>query len=590
VALLIQKLIDKLLVDLHPSRLFPEKLCFRFRSHLEGCECGTYLKVQKTRSRSVSTLLLGDFNAQETVLQCSCCKRIYGSEQLQSLVPSHCKFGFDIIVKVGKALFLQCRNDLDIQQDLHRNNNVSISLSEINYLGKKFIVYLALAHQDCQEELKQFMQNQGGYILHLDGTCEGGNPHLMSSIDEISHIVLHNQKIPSENSDFIIPYLQHIKKNYGIPLALVHDLGTGILKAVAEVFPGILDFICHFHFLKAQGKNLFENDYHAIRQSLQSFKLLAQLRKIAKLLKLAIDENETMMMGLNEYLQIQDNEGKQKIKSNSTVKAYLLITWILEANNASHGFGFPFDRVHFDTYQRLQQAYPLLKELKPSISKGLLPLTLLHKIIIDPELESSADRMAEKAEVFDQLRRAMRIALPEEKQGLNDDGDPDINTIEKAVTQFCQDEKIIALAKNNSHYQRLLKQIDKFKDKLFADPIKSSTPAGEIWVQPQRTNNIMEQYFREIKSHYRKKNGRSSLSKTLQAMLADTALVKNLTNTNYMNILLKGRLGLEERFAEIDSEQVRLKLKEESEHLNKYPWGMKKIFKMSDLPEKLKAA
>jgi len=403
---LIRKLIDQLSGDLKPSRLFPETLSFRFRSYQEQCDCKNDLKVQKTRSRILSTLLLGDFNAQETILQCPCCKTTYFSEQLQSLVPAQGKFGFDIIVKVGKALFLQCRNDLDVQQALLEENNVSVSLSEINYLGKKFIAYLALAHHDCQEELKQYMQTQGGYILHLDGTCEGGSPHLMSSIDELSHIMMHNQKIPSENSDYIIPFLQYIKKNYGNPLALVHDMGTGILKAVAEVFPDILDFICHFHFLKAQGKNLFEDDYNAIRQHLLSYKLAAQLRKMAKLLKGAIDDDEAMIMGLNEYLQIKNDEDKQKVEPSSTIKAYLLITWILEANNASHGFGFPFDRVHFDTYQRLQQAYPILKGLKPSIDKGLLPLMLLHKIVINPELERSAEKMAEKAQcVLPYLRR-----------------------------------------------------------------------------------------------------------------------------------------------------------------------------------------
>ena len=586
---MIRKLIDQLSIDLNPSRLFPEKLAFRFRPSQERCDCGTYLKVQKTRSRLLSTLLLGDFDAQETVLQCSCCKKIYCSEQLQSLVPSQGKFGFDIIVKVGSALFLQCRNDLEIRQALYKENNVSISLSEINHLGKKFIVYLALAHQDCQEELKQAMQLQGGYILHLDGTCEGGSPHLMSSIDEISQIVMHNQKIPSENSDYIIPFLQHIKESYGNPLALVHDMGTGILRAVAVVFPETLDFICHFHFLKAQGKNLFEHDYNTIRRHLLAYKLPTQLRKIAKALKLAIADDEVMEMGLNHYLQMQDGEEKQKVELNPTVKAYLLITWVLEANNASHGFGFPFDRVHFDTYHRLQLAYPVLKELKPLIGKGLLALTLLHKIIVDPALESTAARMAEKTQVFDQLRRSMRIALPEDKKGLNDEGDSDIKTIEKAVTQFCQDKKIIELAKNNNDYKRMLKQIDKFKDKLFADPIKVSTPAGEIMVQPQRTNNIMEQFFREEKRHYRKKSGQSSLGKTLKAMLADTPLVKNLTNTDYMKILLQGKPSLEERFADIDIEQVRLKLKEEAEQLRKYPRGMREIFKIPDLPEKLKS-
>ncbi len=543
--------------------------------------------MQKTRPRILSTLHLGNFNAQETIIQCPCCKRTYASEQLQSLVPFQGKFGFDIIVKVGRALFLQCRNDVDIQQVLFKENNVSISLSEINYLSKKFIVYLALSHQDCKEELKHHMQVQGGYILHLDGTCEGESPHLMSSIDEISRIVMHNQKMPSENSDYITPFLEHIKESYGNPLALVHDMGAGILLAVSEVFPGILDFICHFHFLKAQGKNLFEQDYSTIRRHLRSYKLSTQLRKIAKALKQAIDEDEVMVTELTTYLQVQNAKDSQSSEICPTIRVYLLITWILEAGKASHGFGFPFDRVYFDTYNRLQQAYPTLRNLKSSIGKGLLPLMLLHKVVVDTSLKSVSIRMTEKTQVFDQLRQCMRIALPDDKQGLNDDGHPDIKTIEKAVSQFCQDEKIIELASSNYHYKRLLKQIDKFKDKLFADPIKVKTPAGDIMIQPQRTNNIMEQFFREEKRRCRKKSGQLSLSRTLKGMLADTALVKNLTNADYMGILLKGKPSLEERFADIDAKQVRLKLKEEAEQLKKYPRGMAVIFKIPDLPEQL---
>ena len=46
--------------------------------------------------------------------------------------------------------------------------------------------------------------------------------------------------------------------------------------------------------------------------------------------------------------------------------------------------------------------------------------------------------------------------------------------------------------------------------------------------------------------------------------------------------------SLEERFAEIGINQVRLKLRKEAEHLAKYPKGMKKIFQMPNMPAKLK--
>ncbi|MGO8698627.1 MAG: hypothetical protein ACLQVY_13005, partial [Limisphaerales bacterium] len=83
--------------------------------------------------------------------------------------------------------------------------------------------------------------------LELDGTCDGGGPLLMSSLDSISEIVLGNVKVPSEKTEQIIPFLQELKARYGKPVAVVHDMGRGILAAVQEVFPGLPDFICHFH-------------------------------------------------------------------------------------------------------------------------------------------------------------------------------------------------------------------------------------------------------------------------------------------------------------------------------------------------------
>ena len=42
----------------------------------------------------------------------------------------------------------------------------------------------------------------------------------------------------------------------------------------------------------------------------------------------------------------------------------------------------------------------------------------------------------------------------------------------------------------------------------------------------------------------------------LQTMLADTPLVKNLDNDEYMKILLDGKANLEELFADLDMESI----------------------------------
>jgi transposase-like protein len=90
----------------------------------------------------------------------------------------------------------------------------------------------------------------------------------MSSIDSLSEIVLGNVKLPAEDEQHIMPFLRRIKQAYGIPLALVHDMGKGILKAVATVFPEVPDFICHFHFLRDIGKDFLGTEYDTIRKRL----------------------------------------------------------------------------------------------------------------------------------------------------------------------------------------------------------------------------------------------------------------------------------------------------------------------------------
>jgi hypothetical protein len=91
----------------------------------------------------------------------------------------------------------------------------------------------------------------------------------------------------------------------------------------------------------------------------------------------------------------------------------------------------------------------------------------------------------------------------------------------------------------------------KYWDRLFADPILVNTPKGKITVYPQRTNNIMERFFRDFKRGDRKKTGNISVNRMLQAMLADTSLVRNLKNPEYLDILLDGCPNLEQRFARI---------------------------------------
>jgi hypothetical protein len=552
---------------------------------VEQCNCcAGKLLIHKTSRKTVSTLNIGEFEAIEIQKKCLPCQIIFRSQELGTLTPHGGKFGFDVIEFVGRALFIRCYNESQIQSELALRN-VLISQNEISFLGKRFIVYLMLAHQASHVELKRHLDLKGGYILHMDGTCEGDSPHLFSCIDGLSNIVLGNRKMPTEDSQYIIPLLQHIKSDYGLPIACVHDMGNAILKSVNQVFPDIPDFICHFHFLRDLGKDLFDFEYRTIRRYTRSYNVQAKLKKLSKQLKQIIDNDPLLIDSLNGYLSHQSIQCS-KDSLDPRLSAYIVISWVLEYNSIGNGLGFPFDRPHLEFYLRLKEAYPTLKQLK---QKGVdnIPINVMSRTLTDQALQKLVQKIQDKIIIFDELRNTMRIACPDNTQGLNDKGDDDIKTIEKRVNQLRHSSTMVKLASSDISYHKMVKQIDKYWDKLFADPIEIETPSGMLMIQPQRTNNLMEQSFRFLKRDRRKKSGLHSLTKTLKGMLADTPLVRNLSNPDYLKILLKGKETLVERFAEIDIQQVHKEEKENEKRWRKYPKRMNKLFKIPHLPQKM---
>lgn len=553
--------------------------------------CNSRLHVQKTADlKNIVTMHIGAFVAKQSVLFCPHGHGSYKSEQLQKLSPKGGTFGFDVIVEVGMSMFVHCRSNQEVIADL-ATKNVFMPEREVSYLGRKFITYLALCHRQSQPVLKEYLSDRGGYILHLDGTCEGDSPNLFCGLDGLSELVLDTIKIASEKKDQLIPFFRDIKAQFGEPRAMVHDMGKGIINAVAEVFPNTPDFICHFHFLRDIGKDLLLSDYTAFSKRLQKFKVRGILRQRAKYLESKIDPESNDINAIVESIRCA---GKQKVnlKSVPVIVEYALIHWIFQYLNQSSGYGFPFDRPHLDFYRRLQEVYRLLVKIKDvklneneNVNKSVVRT---HKILTefaeDKRLNDLAKDLEIKAKVFDKLREAMRIAIAEGKDGINDDGDSaDMKTIKEKVTAF---RKWLPLNKHREKtYAAMISQIDKYWEKLFADPISMETPQGIVTVQPQRTNNILERFCRDEKRRGRKKTGTASLNKMLKAVLASTPLVRNLRNEEYLNIILNGCSDLAERFAQIDAHLVRQEMANNSQDTDKILPSVKKMIKDVRLTE-----
>ena len=590
VAKIVRKTIDRLMLNISNRSLFSIPRSFSFKPAGLSCpRCHRKLKVQKTLpTKRVATLEIGDFIAHETVYRCELCGRIFHSEELRKLVPQKCNFGYDVIVFIGESVFLHCRSYQEIFWDL-RERNLTISESEIAFLAKKFVIYLSLLHRRARRKIRKFMKLNGGYILHIDGTCEGGSPHLISAIDGITEIVLENIKLPSENAADLIPFLEKIKKAYGVPMAVVSDMAKAILAAVKKVFKKVPHLLCHYHFLRDLGKDLFGQENDVIRKRLKYHGIQSRLGKRALELKKSVDATPKIVEAFAAMME-GGKELKDCFTAHMGLTTYLLIKWALAGKKQGQGRGFPFDQGDLVFYQRLVQLHEVLrkhfgakrrgkrkeKSLYDKIYCDLLP------VVKDPLLRKAAAKMEEKLIEFNRLREAMRITVAESKLGLNDNGDSsNMKAIEKAVEKFVKQLRKNKAYEKDEGYQKMIRQLEKYWGMLFADPIVVKTKTGPIVIQPQRTNNISEQHFRKLMRNYCKRNGFRAMGKTIRTMIAATPLVMNLKNQDYLDILLNGKT-LAERFAELDPEDVREEMKRARSDAEMLSPKIKKIIKNPD--------
>jgi len=562
--------VKELAGQLTPERLFSERPVLEFRPDVDVCDkCGASLLVEKTQRKKAATISMGMFWAKEVVLVCGNCSdslRRRSSDLERTILPNG-RFGYDVLVYIGQQMFLQHRNEAEICRQLQQRG-IEICRSEVGYPARKFVLYLAIAHRQSSPEIRKKMRLQGGYILHIDGTTEGGALHLITIIDGISGIVLDNAKTDSEAQDQLTPLLERVKETFGKPLAAVHDMGKGIINAVETVFKGTPDYICHFHFLRDIGKDLLGEHNDILRKRLRRHSIQTALRKYAMSIKVRAENNGLQFSTIANIVE-KECRGENQISLLKTplVLAYLLVNWALEGKRIGKGYGFPFDRTYLTFYHRIKEVHRSVNKLR-RVAQNTQGYEgrLLGKIwkatgdvVNDPVLKANTKTLEQKAAIFDKLRNAMRIASPKDRDALNDDGHSmqQIATIEYGVTEFHSWLSNITSENKDASYGKMLAQIEKYWEKLFAKPIVQQTSKGPVTIYPQRTNNDLERFFRDFKKGYRKRSGKNSLSRTLKAMLTDTPLVKNLHDARYMEIVLDGENSLEERFARIDAETIR---------------------------------
>jgi hypothetical protein len=521
------------------------------------CEdCQARLRRQRTSTHYPIGLLLGQPRVHLVEKQCPVCRRIFRAEDYPELVPPHGNHAFDLVVEVGLASFLRHRQNGEIGQELRARWGLQLPCSTIREQAQSFLDYLAAAHQAHVPELRERLQKDGGYVLHVDGTCEAGTEIIFNAVAGNRGWTLAGCKMATEDTAQIQSLLRRCVEWFGPPLALVRDLSPQIEAAHQQVMPGVPDLICHYHFLENVGAKLCEKHHSRLIACLRRLKIRPALGSLRHdLVRHAKQKGCFTPAQIEQLLTAPEQTTDLDPAQRRWALAYLLLSWLEDYGADLQGEYFPFDLPSLALYRRYRTAHAfLVQTLAATGSPGQEFQTLetirrhLAPVVEDKELVAVAARLEKAEGLFNELRDVLRLTSDGHRPLLHQRPVPDgpfqarqrEEHIHKWMLQLEQRPASEADADRATDRAIVQDYLQKYHRKLVGHVIVLSGLQEPFVVQ--RTNNPSEHTFGRKKQGLRRKLGTKNLARYVQAMRPEEFLVDNLRDPDYLQIVCGGNL------------------------------------------------
>jgi len=550
------------------------------------------MHVQKTFSHSGRTILHGTFRVRETVHVCAAgCRHPGGAlvtrraESVTDHLLPRRTVGYDVMVYVGLATFLNHRQRDEIRAELLGVHKVDLSAGEVTDLSRLFLRYLEALHESRQEEIRRALVADGGYPLHVDATGEDGRGTLLVLMAGWRCWVLDAFKIPTERAELILPALRSVAERFGPPCAVMRDLGKAVVPAVADFLeesaPGIPALSCHLHFLRDVGSDLLDTSHSQLRSLFRQSKLRPNLSTLARDLGRKLGED--IGQAREDVRQWQEREEEGHVLPSgraglATVRAFT--QWVLDYPADSNNDGFPFDRPYLDLYDRCitaRRAADAFLRKPPEDQAVHRALKRLRRALEPIDSQSPpgpvAERLRKRAELFDELRDALRLAPKTDGRNTvspretltTEEAIAELNDVRTAVETLTASLKTRRPQRGPAEDRReaidiILKHIETYGESLWGHVVTLTTPHGSVARVVDRTNNVLEGYFGGFKHGERRRSGRKTLTQDLERLPAAATLVSNLARPDYVELVCGSLENLAGAFADIDADRKRRKL------------------------------
>jgi len=323
-----------------------------YRPEFEVCqECGSKLRRSHTAWRKT---IIGLSEVREVYNQayrcenrekCSQGAQVYRSVYADGLSIPYQTYGLDVVVYIGQARLRRYKSIPEIHRELTESRyEVPISERHVQNLFDVYLTLLACSHGKRIGKKRAEIKANGGIVLGVDGARpEKGQPGLYIFRDALTGTRLHAVTLQSADSEALKRELKVVKE-LGLPIqAVISDDEQAIVKAVADILPGIPHGLCQLHFLKAVQKPVYAQD-RTLAKELRSH--LRPLNRVERLLqsnpKLTKELSGAQRQALRRYLDslramlLTKGQAPFRLAGMSIFESLTLFTNSLAASQASH--------------------------------------------------------------------------------------------------------------------------------------------------------------------------------------------------------------------------------------------------------------
>lgn len=541
-------------------------------------QCSGGTKVQKTKQRGVATLYHGPFVARETVRVCKDgCRHPSGhlvtvrSEALAQQVASGAKYGYDIEVHVGLERFIHHRQREEIQAGLREKHGIDLSTGEISILANRFLNHLEELHTSRASMLRAALAQDGGYPLHIDASGEDGRGTLFVAYAGWRKWVLGSWKLTTERADQVLPCMREIIALFGAPCAIMRDLGRAMTQAaldlLAETGLDIPILACHLHFLKDVGKDLMESAHKEMRELFRRHAVQAGLRSLARDVGRQLGERLPDLR--NDVLEWIESASHHTLPGGmaglATVRS--VAQWALDYHRDGRGHSLPFARPYLDLYKRCSTLRRAVDAFGRKPHEDAVVQRALQRLarVLDPVLNEKAFAQAAatltfRGSLFDEVRDALRLSdgsggaakqpPPLETAKELKDVQQSLQMLEASLRERRPDRGPAQAAREAVDI--ILDHIDRHGPTLWGHEIRLPLSAGGGSRFVERTNNLEEGFFHDLKHGERRRSGRKVLTHDFECLPPAAALATNLNKPDYVELLCGSTDGLPAAFATLD--------------------------------------